>query len=71
MKPLALSLLAAIVLSGCATEPTSLSIYNDPRVGTDQTPYRSIAPVLLCDDCRYGEGSERRTTRLSRPDQQR
>jgi hypothetical protein len=38
----------AIVLSGCTSVPVAqkITFENDPRVGTDQSPYRSIATVL-------------------------
>lgn len=50
MKKLALSLVAAIMLAGCATQQ-QLNMKNDWRTGTDQSPYRSIAPAIICDDC--------------------
>lgn len=54
MKRFLLTLLAAAALGGCATQPRDepLSMANDWRTGTDQTPYRSLEPVLVCDGCR-------------------
>lgn len=46
--------LVAAVLQGCATAPQkALNMAADPRTGTDFSPYRSIAPAIQCDDCRY------------------
>lgn len=55
MKTIWLALCVGAVLSGCAVQKAvqaPVSMGNDWRIGTDQTPYRSIAPVLLCDGCR-------------------
>lgn len=50
MKKLLLILIATAALGGCASQQP-LSMKNDWRTGTDQTPYRSISTVLICDDC--------------------
>lgn len=44
--------LCAASLAACASQQP-LTIKNDWRTGTDQTPYRSLAPAIVCDDCRY------------------
>lgn len=55
MKRFLLAWALMTLLAGCATQtvPQKITMENDWRTGTDQTPYRSIPTVLLCDDCRY------------------
>lgn len=50
--PALAALVAALLLAGCAT-PAPPARKTDPDEGTNFSPYRSIPPVLLCDDCRY------------------
>ncbi|WP_022978935.1 hypothetical protein [Ideonella sp. B508-1] len=50
---IAIITLAALgALGGCATKQ-ELTMRNDPRVGTDFSPYRTIPAAIQCDDCRY------------------
>ena len=50
-KYILFSVFAAWVLGGCATQ-AQVSMRNDWRTGTDQSPYRSVSPAIVCDDCR-------------------
>lgn len=50
MKKLFLILAVFAALGGCASQQP-LSMNNDWRTGTDQSPYRSIPTALLCDGC--------------------
>lgn len=34
-------------LAGCASNP----VPDDPRIGTELTPYRSIVPYIECGGC--------------------
>ena len=40
-----------VVLSGFLAGCASNSVPDDPRVGTDLTPYRSIVPYIECGGC--------------------
>lgn len=46
------ALTLAAALSACTTAPPPKA-QPDPHEGTSFSPYRSIAPVIQCDDCRY------------------
>lgn len=48
MKRILLMTLLAVAIGGCATKQQQ----PDPRVGTDLSPYRSIANYAECGDCR-------------------
>lgn len=45
------AVLAALALGSCAIQEQTVTMRNDLRTGTDESPYRSIAPVVVCDDC--------------------
>ena len=50
-----LSLFFAVALVGCASAPEPMATQaskEDWRAGTDYSPYRSISPVIVCDECR-------------------
>lgn len=53
MRAAIMIMLAVMGLAGCASQPVvePITMYNDWRVGTEQTPYRTIAPVLICQGC--------------------
>lgn len=54
MRRITTALLICLALSACATAPQKpLAMGADTRTGTDFSPYRSIAPAIQCDDCRY------------------
>jgi hypothetical protein len=45
---------ALVVTAGCATKaPPELTMRDDPRAGTEDSPYRSMPVAIQCDDCRY------------------
>lgn len=48
MKKNLIAVLFLVSLAGCATKQQQ----PDPRIGTEQTPYRSIPNYIECDDCR-------------------
>lgn len=53
MKRLALAVALLVAMTGCVTTPAPVTIRNDPRTGTEHSPYRSVPVVIQCDDCRY------------------
>jgi hypothetical protein len=53
MKRLVFVSVVIACLGGCAVASKPIAIESDWRTGTDHTPYRSIAPAIQCDGCRY------------------
>jgi len=53
MKRFILASVVIACLGGCAAASRPISMENDWRTGTDHTPYRSIAPAIQCDSCKY------------------
>jgi hypothetical protein len=51
-KYILLAVFTAWVLGGCATRAQKVNMRNDWRAGIAQSPYRSISPVIVCDDCK-------------------
>ncbi len=47
-----LILAVATILGGCVAQQQPINMRNDGRTGSDQTPYRSIPAVLICDGCK-------------------
>jgi hypothetical protein len=55
MKQILIAIVTCTALaaaSGCAIKPET-AMRLDSRAGTSLSPYRTIAPAIQCDDCRY------------------
>ena len=50
MRQLISTVLTLMVLVGCASETPEIKAV-DWRIGTSGSPMRSMASVLICDDC--------------------
>ncbi|WP_156443848.1 hypothetical protein [Burkholderia savannae] len=50
MKRLILVVLAVVTIAGCA-ESKPITMHNDWRSGTNQSPYRTVPTALICTSC--------------------
>ncbi|HHV7523723.1 TPA: hypothetical protein ACUNF5_005248 [Burkholderia orbicola] len=50
MKRLILAVLAVVTIAGCV-DPKPITMRNDWRSGTSQSPYRTVPSALICTSC--------------------